>query len=62
MASMRPRSPYDSGLHYARAGLTPNWAALWLSGRHDEFRRGYDAGQADRPQRAPVPVSDEAGP
>jgi hypothetical protein len=61
MASMRPRPAYDSGLHYARVGLTPNWAALWLSGRYDEFRRGYDAGCSERPRSAPAPVPDRAG-
>lgn len=44
---MRPRPAYDSGLHYARAGLTPNWSALWISGRCDEFLRGYGAGHGE---------------
>jgi hypothetical protein len=48
MNLMRPRSAYDSGRHYARAGLTPNWSALWISGRYDEFLRGYGAGHGQK--------------
>jgi hypothetical protein len=39
------RTAFDSGRHFARAGLTPDWAALWVSGRLNEFSRGYEAGQ-----------------
>jgi hypothetical protein len=50
MLIMKARTAYDSGRHFAEAGLTPNWAALWVSGRLAEFRRGYEAGQAARCQ------------
>jgi len=59
MDSMRQRPAYESGQHYARAKLTPNWGALWVSGRYDEFLRGYEEGLSDRaavrtePARAP---------
>lgn len=41
---------YDSGRRYAEAGLTPNWAALWISSRLVEFDRGYEPGLAERRQ------------
>lgn len=50
----KTRAAYESGRHYAEAGLTPNWGALWVSGRLDAFRRGYEAGLAERHQPSPA--------
>ncbi|MGL4964427.1 MAG: hypothetical protein ACRC67_24565 [Inquilinus sp.] len=53
---MQTRTAYDSGRHFAEVGLTPNWAALWVSGRLEVFRRGHEAGRALRhpaPAEAP---------
>jgi hypothetical protein len=47
---VRTPTAYDSGRHYAEAGLTPNWAGLWVSGRLAEFSRGYEAVLAERRQ------------
>lgn len=48
MITAKPRTAFDSGRHFARTGLTPDWAALWVSGRLDEFSRGYEAGRAQQ--------------
>ncbi|WP_034852458.1 hypothetical protein [Inquilinus limosus] len=61
MLIMKIRTAYDSGRHFAAAGLTPNWAALWVSGRLDAFRRGYEAGLAERRQASPAANIAERG-
>lgn len=50
MSTLRMRPAYDSGRHYAANGLTPDWAALWISRRLEDFSRGYEAGLAERRQ------------
>jgi hypothetical protein len=56
MSKMRMRPAYDSGRHYAANGLTPDWAALWISRRLDAFSRGYEAELAMRRAATPDAV------
>jgi len=55
MTTMQMRTAYDSGRHYAAVGLAPNWAALWITGRLAEFRRGTEVGLAERLPPAETP-------